>query len=220
MINIFPLIVSNKTHNIRTIFFIESQVPMLENMNEQVLKVICDHLKPVIYNENTYIIRVGDPVDRMLFITQGTAWEYFLNEVGISTHGINESNSCSRCTTRRIKKGDYFGEELVKWSLTHTTISDFPISTKNLKSHTKVEAFALMANDLMNALRTHWWLFRRSLTPDSTNSCAEQWEALALQAIQTIRRRNQLGKKPSSSPNLADKDDKKWKRFRHGLLHY
>lgn len=205
------------------------KVPMLENMNEQVLRVICDHLKPVIYTENSYIIREGDPLDRMLFITQGTAWEYFYtNEtIGGSTHSTTASSDFSTngslrsSTTRRIKKGDYFGEELVKWSLTHNTIFDFPISTTNLKSHTKVEAFALMANDLMNALRKHWWLFRRSLSPNSTNTCAEQWETLALQALQTIRHRNQLGKKHASSSQLGGPEDgKKWKKVRNRRLHH
>ena len=46
---------------------------MFQNMNDQVLEVICNHHKPVIYNESSYIIREGDPLDRMPFIIQGTA---------------------------------------------------------------------------------------------------------------------------------------------------
>ncbi|GMN44434.1 hypothetical protein TIFTF001_013635 [Ficus carica] len=132
-------------------------------MNDQVLEVICNHLKPVIYNESSYIIREEDPLDRMLFITQGTAWAY--KNSSITDHHVNSingddqsfngnsmnSSSSSHTRTRRLKRCDYFGEELLLWSLTHSTISEFPISTTNVKSHTKVEAFAFMANDLMNA---------------------------------------------------------------------
>lgn len=136
---------------------------MFQNMNDQVLEVICNHLKPVIYNESSYIIREEDPLDRMLFITQGTAWAY--KNSNITDHHVNNingddqsfngnsmnSSSSSSTRTRRLKRCDYFGEELLQWSLTHNTISEFPISTTNVKSHTKVEAFAFMANDLMNA---------------------------------------------------------------------
>ncbi|ONH95218.1 hypothetical protein PRUPE_7G057700 [Prunus persica] len=51
-------------------------VAMLENMDEQVLIAICERLKPVIYTEDAYIIREGEPLDKMLFIMQGTAWSY------------------------------------------------------------------------------------------------------------------------------------------------
>lgn len=49
------------------------QVPMFINMDARVLKAICEHLKLVIYNEDTYIIREGEPLEKMFFITRGTA---------------------------------------------------------------------------------------------------------------------------------------------------
>ena len=102
---------------------------------------ICKYLKPVTYSENTYIIRKGEPLDMMLFITQGIVWSF--NETSME---------------KRLKKGDYFGEELLKWELKDSK-SDFtfPISTKNFKAHTKVEAFALKAaslEQLFNSLAT------------------------------------------------------------------
>ena len=90
--------------------------------------------------------------------------------------------------------------------MTHNTILDFPISTTNVKSHTKVEAFALMANDLMNAVRKNWWLFRRNLPANSADSRAneQQWKTSAVIAIQKFQRRNKKKKiAKSSAPQLA-----------------
>ncbi|KAL5568105.1 hypothetical protein UlMin_024680 [Ulmus minor] len=85
--------------------------------------IICNYLKPVTYSENTYIIRKGEPLD-MIF---------------------NET-SMEKC----LQKGDYFGEELLDWKLkdSKSDFTTFPISTKNVKTHTKVEAFALKAANL------------------------------------------------------------------------
>lgn len=40
----------------------------LKDMNMRALEVISQHLKPVIYAEDTYIIREGEPLDNILFI--------------------------------------------------------------------------------------------------------------------------------------------------------
>lgn len=115
------------------------QVESFENMDEVELKVISDRLKPQLYPEKTHIIREGEPLDQMLFITQGTVWQYETN--------------CTT-TTKHLKRGDYYGEELAKWSRTHEALSDSqcPTSTATVKSQTKVEAFVLNVNDLVNAI--------------------------------------------------------------------
>ncbi|KAI9073199.1 hypothetical protein K1719_044808 [Acacia pycnantha] len=56
------------------------KVPMFEIMDAQFLDALCDGLKPVLYTENTYIIREGDPVDQMVFFIQG-------NLESVTTHG-------------------------------------------------------------------------------------------------------------------------------------
>ena len=104
---------------------------------------ICDSLKPMFYNEHCYIVREGDPIDAVFFITDGIAWTYTSN---------NGEGSDSR-HAERLGKGQYFGGELLEWVLTPTSddmnnLSKVPISSKTLKTHTKVEAFALMAHDL------------------------------------------------------------------------
>ncbi|PRQ60489.1 putative cGMP-dependent kinase [Rosa chinensis] len=59
------------------------RVPVLQAMDEQVLTAVCDsHLKLVIYSENSYIIRESEPIDRMLFITQGIARTYTTSNDG------------------------------------------------------------------------------------------------------------------------------------------
>ena len=82
------------------------QVEIFKDMDEKVLNVICDHLKPVLYAENTHIIREGDPLDQMLFIAQGTVWVYTASSHGRRSISTNK-------TTKRLEKGDYYGEELV-----------------------------------------------------------------------------------------------------------
>ncbi|KAF3647596.1 putative cyclic nucleotide-gated ion channel 10 [Capsicum annuum] len=45
------------------------KVPMFEKMDEQLLDALCDRLKPVLYTEDSFIIREGEPVNEMLFRT-------------------------------------------------------------------------------------------------------------------------------------------------------
>ncbi|KAL5568117.1 hypothetical protein UlMin_024692 [Ulmus minor] len=104
------------------------KVPMLQNID---YKTILNYLKPKIYPESSYIIRKGEPIDLVLFITQGVVWSF------------GETSPMER-----LKRGDYYGSELIEWKLKSTSYSAFPISTKNVKSHTKVEAFVLLAADL------------------------------------------------------------------------
>ncbi|XP_062074906.1 cyclic nucleotide-gated ion channel 1-like [Humulus lupulus] len=146
------------------------KVPMLENMEREILDIICQNLKPVIYPESSYMIREGDPLDRMIFITHGTAWAYTNNASGhnssdhsANNEALNVSSSTRSSSTRRLKKCDFFGEELLGWSRTHSHIIDFPIATINVKSHTKVEAFSLMANDLLNIVKKNYRFFRRNI---------------------------------------------------------
>ena len=78
---------------------------MLEK-NEQLLQLICDHLKPVYYNEHSYIVREGEPLDAMLFITQGVVWNFITTSNG---EGIVTSKA------QYIEKGNFFGQKLLDW---------------------------------------------------------------------------------------------------------
>jgi cyclic nucleotide gated channel len=90
------------------------------------------------YKQHSYIVRQGEPLDVMLFITQGIIWNFTTSNAG-------------RRSAKCIEKGSFYGEELLEWGLDSPALpnlSDLPISLKTAKTHTKVEAFALMANDL------------------------------------------------------------------------
>ncbi|XP_023874097.1 cyclic nucleotide-gated ion channel 1 [Quercus suber] len=109
--------------------------------HQQLLLNICDSLKPVFYNEQSYIVKEGDPIDAVFLITCGIAWAYPSRNNGEGKHA------------ERLEKGHFFGEELLEllWnpsSVEVYNLSKLPVSSKTLKTHTKVEAFALMANDL------------------------------------------------------------------------
>jgi cyclic nucleotide gated channel len=49
-------------------------VQCLKNEKEYLLQLIYEFLKPLYYNEDSYIIREGEPLNAMLFITQGSVW--------------------------------------------------------------------------------------------------------------------------------------------------
>ncbi|PRQ37269.1 putative IQ motif, EF-hand binding, cGMP-dependent kinase [Rosa chinensis] len=154
------------------------KVPMLENLNEKMLKVICEHLKPVIYMEDSYIIQEGKPLGMTLFITHGIAWTYTVsNNVGAET-------SCGSSSNKWLKRGDYYGEELLKWAFKCPSYSDLPISTRTVMSQERVEAFALRASDLKSIVSKYWWHFTRELPQVEL----KQWENSATSSIQAAWR--------------------------------
>ncbi|KAM2730878.1 hypothetical protein FF1_002166 [Malus domestica] len=115
------------------------KVKTLEDMDVKVLTFICNYLKPVRYTENSFVFRMGDPLDCMLFIIEGTVW----------TYGSTDSQAgqgISSMDTKPLGKGDFYGEELLDCASHRFT--KLPVSSKHVKTQTKVEAFVLMAKDL------------------------------------------------------------------------
>ncbi|KAE8708629.1 Cyclic nucleotide-gated ion channel 1 [Hibiscus syriacus] len=113
------------------------RVPMFEKMDEKLLDAMCDRLKPVLYTEESYIVREGDPVDEMLFIMRGKLLTMTTN--GRRTGFFN---------SEYLGAGDFCGEELLTWALDPHSSSNLPISTRTVRALTEVEAFALMVDDL------------------------------------------------------------------------
>ncbi|XP_062000051.1 cyclic nucleotide-gated ion channel 1-like [Rosa rugosa] len=166
-----------------------SQVPMLQNMDKRLFDAICDHLKPVLYIEHSFILRKGDPLDEMLFITRGKVLTY-----------TTEGNAGADC----LEKGDFYGQELLDWVLKtypNPSLSNLPFSTKTVQAHTKVEVFALRANDLKNVVSKFWWLFPSKGLDQSRQPRA----AHALQAA--WRRYKQLQKTPRSKEGSVSRTD-------------
>ena len=109
--------------------------------HDSLLHKICDSLQPMFYKKYCNIVRKGDPIDAVFFITAGTVWTYTSN---------NGEGSDSQ-HAKDLEEDKCFGRELLELVLTSNDISNLskvPVSSKTLKTYTKVEAFALMAHDL------------------------------------------------------------------------
>ncbi|XP_021807148.1 cyclic nucleotide-gated ion channel 1-like [Prunus avium] len=145
------------------------KVSLLESTDDKVLQAICQYLKPVTYGEDVYIIREGEPLRKMLFITGGTALTYTPIKGG--------TNVC-KC----LEKSDFYGEELLNWAFKSCVFSELPISTTTLMSQTKVEAFSIRANNLKSIVAQFWFDYRMEL-PRS------QLEHFAASYIQALWRR-------------------------------
>ncbi|KAM2930678.1 hypothetical protein COP2_037682 [Malus domestica] len=142
------------------------KVPMFQTLDEKVLKEISQSLQPVMFTEDTYIVKEGKPLDKMLFVTQGIVWSY----------GSSNNNGSTRC----LKKGDFYGEELLNWVSEVSYLTTLPISTRFVKSHTYVEAFVLRAYDLKTIVSKNWLHFFKFTPPSqkqhlAASSLQESW---------------------------------------------
>ena len=98
---------------------------MFEKMDEQLLDAMCDRLKPVLYTENSFIAREGDPVDEMLFVMRG-------NLLTMTTN----SGRTGFFNSIDLKAGDFCGEALLTWALDPNSSSSLPTSTRTGKAIT------------------------------------------------------------------------------------
>ncbi|KAH7538187.1 hypothetical protein FEM48_Zijuj03G0172300 [Ziziphus jujuba var. spinosa] len=77
-----------------------------ESLKKHFCLASLEKLKPVVYSEHSYIIRKEEPLDLMLFITQGVVWSYAAkNDDNGSNYGFT--------SFKRLERGDYYGEELL-----------------------------------------------------------------------------------------------------------
>ncbi|KAB1200906.1 Cyclic nucleotide-gated ion channel 1 [Morella rubra] len=118
---------------------------LLKSSCDALLKSICDALRPRYGNENSYIIREGEPLDKTLFINRGI----------ICTYTSNQKNQ-----TGCLKPGDFYGKDqlLDNWllkSLPSSHPSNLSFSKMTLKCLTKVEAFSLKGSDPKNIESRH-----------------------------------------------------------------
>ncbi|KAI5325618.1 hypothetical protein L3X38_034692 [Prunus dulcis] len=132
------------------------EVPTLQGIDENVLDdIFLDHLEQVIYDGGNYIIREGEPLDMMIFISRGSVLTYNTSSTGHVGGGSGLSNTIGRLT-----RDDLYGQELMSWATTSTSFSDLPISSKTLKSHEKVEVFAIRASVLLHIVSEHKKYFK------------------------------------------------------------
>ncbi|CAN6705933.1 unnamed protein product [Malus baccata var. baccata] len=159
--NLFSILPRDTMKPLKRFLFMNTlrTVPMLKEKDEKVLKKICDCLRPVMYDEKSIVVRTGDPLDQMIFITEGLIWTYVGSDQ--SRHGGSSLGSqSSSMSTNMLKKGEFYGEELLDWA---SSASQLPISAQTVQCHTKVEAFVLMAKDLTRIVS------KRALSWDSNN---------------------------------------------------
>ncbi|KAF7131761.1 hypothetical protein RHSIM_Rhsim09G0204600 [Rhododendron simsii] len=153
------------------------EVPMFEKMDEQLLDAMCDRLKPVLYTEDSYIVREGDPVDEMLFVMRGKLFTVTTN--GGRTGFFNSDY---------LKAGDFCGEELLTWALDPHSSTNLPISTRTVQALSEVEAFALMADDLKFVASQFRRLHSKQLR-HTFRFYSQQWRTWAACFIQAAWRR-------------------------------
>lgn len=158
------------------------RVPMFEKMDEQLLDAMCDRLKPILYTEESVIIREGDPVDEMLFIMRGKLLTATTN--GGRTGFLN---------TAELKAGDFCGEELLTWALDPHPSSNLPSSTRTVRTVTEVEGFALEADDLKFVATQFRRLHSKQLR-HAFRFYSQQWKTWAACFIQAAWRRYQRKK--------------------------
>ncbi|KAL2558721.1 Cyclic nucleotide-gated ion channel 1 [Forsythia ovata] len=153
------------------------RVPMFEKMDEQLLDAMCDRLKPILYTEDSFIVREGDPVDEMLFIMRGKLLTVTTN--GGRTGFLNSDY---------LKGGDFCGEELLTWALDPHSSSNLPISTRTVQALSEVEAFALVADDLKFVASQFRRLHSKQLR-HTFRFYSQQWRTWAACFIQAAWRR-------------------------------
>lgn len=150
---------------------------MFEKMDEQLLDALCDRLKPVLYTEDSYIAREGDPVDEMLFIMRGKLLTVTTN--GGRTGFFNSDY---------LKAGDFCGEELLTWALDPHSSANLPISTRTVQALSEVEAFALVADDLKFVASQFRRLHSKQLR-HTFRFYSQQWRTWAACFVQAAWRR-------------------------------
>ncbi|KAK7282602.1 hypothetical protein RIF29_11514 [Crotalaria pallida] len=153
------------------------RVPMFEKMDEQLLDAMCDRLKPVLYTEESCIVREGDPVDEMLFIMRGKL-------LTVTTNG----GRTGFFNSEYLKAGDFCGEELLTWALDPHSSSNLPISTRTVQTLLEVEAFALKADDLKFVASQFRRLHSKQLR-HTFRFYSQQWRTWAACFIQAAWRR-------------------------------
>lgn len=125
------------------------------------------YLKPVLFTEDSIILQEGEPVVMMVFIMKGKL----------------VATSCGDITPYKVvlKAGDFYGEEIIPWAMEDHLIP-LPISTRKIKCQTKVEAFALEANQLRSVVSQ--FHIERPPNKQSMRLYSREWRVWAANTIQ------------------------------------
>ncbi|KAL0284636.1 UNVERIFIED_CONTAM: Cyclic nucleotide-gated ion channel 1 [Sesamum calycinum] len=148
-------------------------------MHEQLLDAMCSRLKPVLYAENSFIFREGDPVDEMLFIMKGDI-------LTMTTNG----GTTSLFNSVYLMAGDFCGEELLTWARDHNSSSSLPISARTVQAVKDVEAFCLIPDDLKCVMSQFRRVHGKQLQHTFRQVLFQQWRTWGACFIQAAWRRH------------------------------
>ncbi|KAK3219059.1 hypothetical protein Dsin_013029 [Dipteronia sinensis] len=168
------------------------KVSIFEIMDEQYLNEMCDRLKPVLHRHGSYIIRKGDKIEGMHFITGGR---------------VRSKIGFFYCVPV-----EFCGEELALWALDSRSSSNPPVSIRSVEACTDVEGFALMADDVKCVVSS----FMQNLT-NAEQLChvfKQTWAAYAIQAAWHSFSENKHKKSLSSSTSTINSS-----RFAATVIH-
>ncbi|PRQ32648.1 putative potassium channel, voltage-dependent, ERG [Rosa chinensis] len=168
-----------------------SKVPKLRTLKDEALKPICYCLKPVVYQDNSFVFQEGEPLDRILFITEGLIWTY--QAAGATDSSSTSQNGKGKTGFSFLQKGEFYGDDqLLSWVIASQQnlplFTNLPISEVNVKCHAKVEGFVLMAKDLKIVVSTNYKVYW-----GLHNSSQEREKAL-IQAVKNVRDRRKMQK--------------------------
>ncbi|XP_004306233.1 PREDICTED: cyclic nucleotide-gated ion channel 1-like [Fragaria vesca subsp. vesca] len=174
-------------------------VSLLEEIGDQVLKAISEHLNWEFYAVDSYIIREGEPLRKMFFIRQGTALTYTTR-----TDQMSGGSTSGSSIIDNLEKGDLYGEELLEWAFNFGSFSNLLVSTISVVSQEIVEAFVIRAKDLKKIVSTFWWQFSRKLQlNDMEDSQLMQLKFLAISSL--LRHRKAMAKRGSGWDQVYNK---------------
>ncbi|PQP92223.1 hypothetical protein Pyn_39232 [Prunus yedoensis var. nudiflora] len=127
-------------------------------MDDKVLKMMCDYLKPKTYEVDRFIVKMDHPINRMLLITEGTVltYKHIRDEETEKDSGAAPSPSPSMIN-RQLGKGDVYGQELLTWSSNQSGSHRHPICSEYVQCQTNVEGFVLSAEDLVEVSKCPRW---------------------------------------------------------------
>lgn len=143
--NLFSLIPWNSIESLKSDICMSmlKQVPMLKDMDDRGLRLLCNYLKPVTYTEKTIAFQMGEPLDSMLFLMEGILLIYKTSNAITTPSTISGSLE---------NIGDvYGGEQLLRWASPSdmpVSYANLPICSENVKCLSQVEGFVLTAKDL------------------------------------------------------------------------
>ncbi|XP_024978579.1 cyclic nucleotide-gated ion channel 18-like [Cynara cardunculus var. scolymus] len=167
------------------------RVPFFSQMDDNLLDAICERLVSSLSTQGTYIVREDDPVSEMLFIIRG--------QLESSTTDGGRSGFFNSIT---LRPGDFCGEELLTWALLPNP-TNYPSSTRSVRTLTEVEGFALQAEDLKFVANQFKYLHSKKLQ-HAFRYYSHQWRtwgACFLQAAWRKYKRRKLAKELALQEN-------------------